>query len=254
MENSQKEVNIAVTPRVTLQGHLDWTGSEDGDETRVVEAKSMSDAAYNDWLHMGWSCPGLVQKYKWQLSSYMNALELPATLAVYNRLTGDLDLTAVPEPFFTTGEIKARVLEIDRFVRLTELPVACDVKIWPCPFAYLESVDYDADNFEIEDVAVAYKAAQTSEKAGKESKEKLRKVLDEVTAGANYESERVKVTYFKRNNPARFDEGLMRSAGLDPETLKRPGNSMTQVRVTLHDPDDPTPEKSVDRAARTAGT
>jgi len=238
LTNAQLEVNISVTPRVLLQGHIDWIGCEQAQSARIVEAKSMSDAAYNDWIHMGWDTPGLIQKYKWQLSSYMNALELPAVLVAYNRLTGDLDITEVTEPFVTLGELKARVLEIDRFVRLGELPVDCDVRIWPCPFSYLEEVSYDADNFEVEGIATSYKAALTAEKVGKDAKAKLRKLLDEATGRKSYRSERVAVTYFDKRNPRTFDEQKMRDAGINPDDLRKDETKSTQVRVTLYEEGD----------------
>ena len=234
----QSEVSISVTPRVALVGHVDAVGGPPGLAGGVVEVKSMSDGAYADWQKTLWETPGLTQKYKWQLSAYMNGMQMPGWIVAYNRLTGDWVPTLVPEPFVTTGELKARVLEIDRFVRLGELPVVCDVKIWPCPFAYLEEVAYDQDNFEIEDVAVAYKAAMMQEKAGKDAKGKLRKVLDEVTSGASYKSERVTVTYFKRRNPDRLDEKLIVDAGLRVEDFKKDGGSQMQVKVTLHEPGD----------------
>lgn len=236
--DAQMEVELVVTPRVSIVGHIDWR--TDG---LVVECKSMSEARYIEWLKTGWHTPGLVQKYKWQLSAYMNALEVPADLVVFNRDAKDDDpnrmvIERVPEPFFTTGEIKERVLRIDRFVRLGELPVACDVKIWPCPFAYLEEVEYDEDNFEVEGIATSYKAAMLSEKVGKEAKLALRKLLDEATKAKSYKSERVTVTYYDRRNPSRWDEEKIRSAGINPDDLKTAGGVVSQVRVTIHEEGD----------------
>ena len=233
LDDAQKLVTIDVTPRVRIEGHIDWLGYY-----KIIECKSMSDGAYGDWVRMGWDTPGLIHKYKWQLSVYMNALELPGELVAYNRKTKDWHVTKVEEPFVTTGEIKARVLEMDRFVRLGELPVECDLPSYPCSVSYLHEVAYDPDNMEVEGIATSYAHVMVNEKVTKEAKGRLRKLLDEATGQESYESERLKVTYFDRSNPRGWDEAKMREAGLTPDDFKKDATKSKQVRVTLRDDDE----------------
>lgn len=228
----QVEVNLDVMPNVVVQGHVD------GLSDHVVEVKSMGRDPYKAWLKDRWDTPGLVQKYKWQISVYMHATGLPCTLYVKCRDNGKIDIDNIDEPFYSLQEIRGRVLEIEKWVRRDELPVECDIKNFPCPFFYLEeqlSLDLMEDDT-IDELARMYHDASMEVKRAEGKKKEARKALDTGMGDRDkVTTANSRVTYFVRKG-SKVDLEKMREDGVDVKKYEVPTN-VKQLRVTVKDED-----------------
>lgn len=135
IQDEQLEVVIPCPLNCVIVGHVD--GIADWDISRgVLEVKSMSDNAFKTFQKMRWDTPGLIQKYKWQISSYMISLGLPGLLVVKNRNNGDTLILEIPKPFYDKSQLIARVVSLEIQAR-KGLPESCDNPSYPCPFYYL---------------------------------------------------------------------------------------------------------------------
>jgi hypothetical protein len=67
----------------------------------VLEIKSMGDGPFKEFKRHRMDTPGLVQKYKWQFSAYMIAMERPLLLVAKSRNTGEIIEIPIDEPFYT---------------------------------------------------------------------------------------------------------------------------------------------------------
>lgn len=138
---------------------------------KLLEIKSMGTKEYSKFRELAWDTPGLIQKYKWQISCYMYALATegmlfrPAILAVKNRDNGELWLENIDKPFFTFHEISARILEIEQWVKdgLGPEQLVCDVPNFFCPYSYLHEHDSEYELISDRDMmnaAMAYKESK----------------------------------------------------------------------------------------------
>ena len=235
--DSQLEVTLDVMPSVQIVGHVDGLL-----DPYVVEVKSMGKAAFDMWMASKWDTAGLVQKYKWQVSVYMIALNRPLKFIVKCRDNGQLDTCFVEAPFYDDKAILRRVVEIERWVRRGELPDECSdgsgntTRQFPCPFYYLEqqtTLEVTEDNV-IDELARMYKDASLAVKVAETRKREARKALDQGLAGR----ERVvtalsKVTYYEVKTE-KIDFNKMAEDGIDVNKYKVPtvGN---RLRVTVKD-------------------
>lgn len=200
----QKEVSLGLSPAFDVVGHIDGIYHAEPQSVEfVLEVKSMSKDAYDEFLAKHWDTPGLVQRYKWQISAYMLSLNLPCYFAVKNRNDGRLHTEILYTPFYTREEIMARVLRMEAMVRKGELPKECDVHMFPCPFFYLHEVveaDVAGDDI-IDGLAEMYEDARLEVKIAETKQKEARKALD--TAMGERErvvTEKVKVTYYQRKS------------------------------------------------------
>lgn len=129
---------------VNITGHNDGiiqlsTGDDytTASDPLVLEIKTMGDASFKDWKRRGWSNPGLMQKYKWQVSFYMHCYAMPLMFVVKNRNSGEMDTDFVREPFYSWSDIVNRITQIEIAARNSDLPELCDSPMYPCPFNYL---------------------------------------------------------------------------------------------------------------------
>lgn len=138
---------------------------------KLLEIKSMGTKEYSKFRELVWDTPGLIQKYKWQISCYMYALATegmlyrPAILAVKNRDNGELWLENIDKPFFTFHQISARILEIEQWVKdgLGPEHLTCDVPNFFCPYSYLHEHDSEYELISDRDMmnaAMAYKESK----------------------------------------------------------------------------------------------
>lgn len=235
----QEEVNLYVMPGVVVQGHIDGYNAI---TSHVVEIKSMMPDAWDAFKKTGWDTPGLVQKYKWQISSYMLALSRPA-LVIVSVVDPDDPLRVwktekflVSTPFYSNGDILRRVVEIERWVRRGELPDACSVDQFPCPFYYLHqqsSLEITEDDV-IDEVAQMYKDAQVAVKTAETRKVEARKALDAALAGRERVVTKLsKVTYYEVNSK-KVDIDKMREDGVDVGKYEVPIVGK-RLRVTVKD-------------------
>lgn len=137
---------------VLIQTHPDGViqfnrGDGSTDPPLLLEIKSMGDSSFKDFKRRGWSNPGLIQKYKWQVSVGMHLLSMPLMFVVKNRNSGEIDTDLVKLPFYSWPEIVARITKIEVAARNSDLPELCDWKMYPCPFNYLH--EEDTSNTEI---------------------------------------------------------------------------------------------------------
>lgn len=149
ISRQQEELNKELTGfGVVVQTHPDgiiqWPHRDkdsgiaiESDSPLLLEVKSMGDASFKDWKNRGWSNPGLMQKYKWQVSVGMNILNMPLMFVVKNRNSGEMDTDFVRLPFYTWAEIVARITLVEIAAKNDDLPELCDWRMYPCPWNYL---------------------------------------------------------------------------------------------------------------------
>lgn len=136
------KLSVGVAGTVII-GHLDGTGGSNSGSyyssggVRVVEVKSSGQDQFQVIKKHGFDAPGLMQKYKWQISVYMFAKEMPGLFVFKNRNTGELLLLPVDEPFYNYDELQLRIYEIDTAAETGNLPKTCDVNMFPCGLDYL---------------------------------------------------------------------------------------------------------------------
>lgn len=230
----QLELTWDVLPSVQLQGHVD--GVRHG---AVFEVKSMSDDVYKAWLKHKWDAPGMVQKYKWQVSSYMMMLNMPLHFVAKNRNNGKIDEEFLDVPPYSKQAIFARIMEMEKWVRRGELPDECSVRNWPCPFVYLEqqlSLELAEDEI-LDELAQMYEEANLAVKVAETRKKEARKALD-VGLGDREKvvTARSKVTYYEVKG-SKVDVDKMEEDGIDVDKY-RVQTIRKQLRVTVkHEPD-----------------
>lgn len=229
--NSQLEVVLDVIGGVQVVGHIDGLL-----DPYVVEVKSMGKDAFDNWKIGRWGTPGLVQRYKWQVSVYMLALDRPLKFIVKCRDTGEIHATFVDEPFYGKQDVLRRIVEIEKWVRRGELPDECSVGMFPCPFYYLEaqqSLEVMEDDV-IDELARMYEDAKVAVRAAERRKVEARKALDTALAGR----ERVvtalsKVTYYEVSTK-KIDWVKMTEDGIDVKKYEVPTIGK-RLRVTIRE-------------------
>ena len=132
----QLEVMLEVIPGVaTVRGHLDAKTA-----TSVVEVKSMAEKSFKEASRLAWETPGLIQKYKWQLSAYMLATGLDGVLVVCSKgadgLKNLLYMYAY-EPFYTIADIANKLQAAEDAINSGIIPEGCTD--YPCPYFYLHA-------------------------------------------------------------------------------------------------------------------
>lgn len=232
----QMEVTLQLTGNIAVVGHID--GLEIGKDRRgdwTIEVKSMSG---NEWAKVNWqnvwAHPGLVQKYKWQMSVYILAREgRPLNAVFYNRDTGETKEFLVKEPWYTVDDVRARVLAIEVAAREADLPQLCDIPSYPCPYFYLheDQLPEELVGPELQALAGQYYDAQQKEKVAKAVKDQTKLSLMKNLGVGKYESGEWKVTVYEARNPPSYDMGKMAEDGVDVLKYQKITTS-TRLRIT----------------------
>lgn len=248
----QGKVQMAVTGRISVVGHIDGFDTVDG---TIVEVKSQSQEEWDRFEKHHWDA-GLFLKYKWQASVYMHAhkgpfhhhpLKLIRALRDENgEWTGKLSVSHVDKPFYTVDDIRRRILEVERIAATGVLAAICTPQ-FPCPYFYLhEEIDRELiDDDTVEALAREYAEAGAEENAAKEKKRTTRKALRVAVDGSKYRTHTgVKITFYEASDPPRIDyellEGFLEKHDrLLDEFMKR-GKS-ERLRITIPKEDDATP-------------
>lgn len=233
----QHETHLELTPAFDVVGHID--GIYDG--KLLLEVKSMSKDAYTTWLDKGWDTPGLVQKYKWQVSAYMLATNLPCYFIVKCRDSGEIDDTIIPEPFYNRSEILARVLEMEVYVRKGELPDACSVSNFPCPFFYLHDEDLESwvEDETLDMLADMYEVERRAVKVAEGRQKEARKALEAGLAGREkVTTEHSKVTIYQTKRRALDVDKMKAELGEDTVEKYYVEKLGKGLRVTIKDDDE----------------
>lgn len=235
----QREVVVPVTGKLFVVGHVDAEMFGPIDEyfatTSVVDVKSQSQNAWDDFERNGWES-GFFPKYKWQFSSYMIATGLPGMLIRKNRNTGEVKHEFIEEPFYSLTEIRVRVMQVEAIAKQGALPGPCDYRTFPCGYFYLHEdepvVVLEDDQLDV--LARQYEEAKDEEKQARGRKEDTRKALRAGMAGIDKATTKLgtKISFYMQKNPPRLNEERMIEDGIDVEKYKEQGES-ERLRITL---------------------
>lgn len=234
--NTQEQHNLHVFGDVYVQGHIDgMINHPDWRNYRLLEIKSMAQESFDSVVKHGWEAPGLMQKYKWQISAYMHMTSLEGRLVAKNRNRGNLHILDIERPFYNLSDIKQRVIFMEARVARGELPNTCDTSNFPCPFRYLHEED---DPEVLEDAALLtlakfYKRVQ-AEEANVTAKLKVARKALRTGLGdrKKVELDGAKVTVYSAKNPPSWDVKAMEKDGIEVEKYKTQGTS-ERMRVEL---------------------
>lgn len=131
--DQQREVELTVAGTIVIRGHIDGNGRLTG-PTRLVEIKAMGRDPYRRWVVDRFASN---ERYAWQVSTYMHALDLPGLFVVKNRDSGEVDVLEVDKPPVSLAKIKARVVQVEAIARRGDFP-DCDTDYtWNCPYRFL---------------------------------------------------------------------------------------------------------------------
>lgn len=144
----QIEVILEVIPDVaTVRGHVDALGTFGaGSASRVIEVKSMAEKSFAEASRSAWDTPGLIQRYKWQLSAYMLATGLPAVMVVCSKGEGGVNnllYMYADEPFYLISDIAQKISEAEKYIADGVIPEGCTD--YPCPYFYLHGEKVQAE-------------------------------------------------------------------------------------------------------------
>lgn len=215
VSDRQRELSCRIDTKaqITVQGHIDGilTGHPFG--PYLLEIKSMGVKEYGQWLKTRWDTPGLIQKYKWQVSFYMNCLQMPLFFVVKNRNNGQVDKSTVTDPFYSLLQISERIEGIEQAAAEGELPETCDWRQWPCPFSYLEEDSETAvavaattttipgvltdHERTIEQLAIEYDKCRAAVKAATLEREEAQQALLTAAGSSSMVVGRARVTQFE---------------------------------------------------------
>lgn len=188
LERRQERVNLPVSNKVLVRGHIDWIGALDDGVERVWDAKSMSKDSYAKWLAKRWDGADYFGNYAIQLSIYMAATKLPGGLLAKNKDSGALDFFTFDEPPVPIAQIKAKILKVESIARKGILPEKCDKTNFPCPYFFLHedpevvAREVVVEN-ELEQAIMEYEMARARESVAKEDKDNARDLIVELLSG-----------------------------------------------------------------------
>lgn len=237
----QEEVTLQITDEIAVVGHIDGVGVDGTSQpiARLLEIKRMNDAYWKVVRDGGWYVDGLMEKYRWQISAYMLALDMEAVLVCRNGDTGEDHYLYAETPFYTKNDIAARVLVVEGRARsFTTLDALgeCDRLDYPCPFYYthLENEREDAgeDAEAIEALGIAYRQAREREQRSKDEATRCRDDIgrllgnrERVAAG------RIKVTRYTSKR-SKLDKARAKRDGIDLSEYESTTES-TAIRITV---------------------
>jgi hypothetical protein len=223
ISREQEEVYKELTGfGVQVQGHSDGIIQWPGDDPCVLEVKSMGDASFKDWKRRGWSNPGIIQKYKWQVSFYMICFAMPLHFVVKNRNSGEIDTDFVRTPFYSWSDIVARITNIELAVRKGDLPQLCDWPMYPCPFNYLHE---DEELPEIPDDELSALVLEYISKRDERDKlvDECKTILGEIKDKAGGKKYSFPFASYSEKNTRKvtYDFDKMRENGIDVDAYEK---------------------------------
>ena len=179
----QMEVTLKVVPdKVMVVGHIDGIGSLLTEfPLSVIEIKMMADQSWRAFKKHGWDAPGLVQKYKWQMSAYCLATGLPHVMAAWNKDTEEMVIEFRDEPFYTIADIATKLRDAEIHIARGIVPEGCED--FPCPYYYLHPPKDEvarADG-ELEGLLQSWLTWDRAEKQAKKAKDQHRERILQLT-------------------------------------------------------------------------
>jgi hypothetical protein len=181
--DQQKLIELTVADTLVVRGHIDGQARHTG-PPRLLEIKAMGQDPFKRWVADRFASN---DRYAWQVSAYMHALDLPGLFVVKNRNTGEVDVFEVDEAPIPLAKIKARVAQVEAIARRGDFP-ACDTEyLWNCPYRFLHDQkelplggEAVVDAAEVDALAAAYDRARTQATQADTMKKLARDRLAEV--------------------------------------------------------------------------
>lgn len=245
VSDEQLETNFHVSNNIIVQGHIDGLVTREG-RTRLLEIKTMNADSYAAFVNKRWNMGGLMERYKWQVSAYMNSLDDPHNpncgielmFVAYDKETGSLHWEIKETPFYDDSDIRRRILSVESAVSRSELPV-CDVQQYPCPFYYLhdEAAREESDDEELDGFATAYLEARKRERIVKDEITALRSSIERSLGSSDrVDVPAARITRYTTKRTS-LDKRAMEDDGIDFAKYERQSES-TSIRVTAVQHDD----------------
>lgn len=230
----QHEINIPIMQGVIVQGHLDGVIKLNHPELNsamnrflngyVLEIKSMGADPFKEFKKHRMDTPGLIQKYKWQFSAYMIAMERPLLLVVKNRNTGEIIEVQIDEPYYSLADIRLRILRLEAASRSGELPVNCVNPQYPCPFYYLhedDNVQFVTDEV-VDSYVRVYSIAKAEENAAKSRAAEARNRLATLSKdNPKLETPKSKITTYSKKSKRVDWEKIYADYGITDEVVAK---------------------------------
>lgn len=260
--HEQLEIDIPVIGNVIIQLHIDgiidnvslWRNF------KLWENKSARPASFEKVVNNGWEAGGLMERYKWQVSTYLHGVRYhfgdPGIEAMLNIIDSDPEINDddrrmfqlyTEQPHYSLADVKERVITAESWVIRGELPPGCDYPSFPCPFFYLhdEGEVAEFDDETVDAVIKEFKEGQRIKKLGEEREAEARKLLVQLRDKAPQEAhsskkkkldngeevvlESVKVqtkgggrvTWYEQMNPPGFDKEAAIADGVDLGKYKK---------------------------------
>lgn len=214
----QRELVLQLTSSLSVVGHIDGVQTEYG-KRKLLEIKTTNKEGFKEIVEKGWETPGFVQKYKWQISCYMIALDLECDLIFKDKESGKLWTLSAEIPPYSIEQIRARVLRVEAIARSGSLPKLCEpgVNQWFCKFPFLHEHDPVTvlDDKELGELAHQYDNAVIDVRTAEERKKSLRKALKNGMGDHKKVAiDDARVTFY--NTPKiSYDHKAMASDGID---------------------------------------
>lgn len=184
----QQTIEIPVLPNVIIRGHID-AKARLHERTKLIEVKALAESTYERLVSAidDEEFEDAFPKYAYQLSCYMQALDLEGLLVIgvkdENGNVARIDLRDFAEPPVPMRRIKKRVIDLERMAQDMSMP-ACNIDLFPCQFYYLHDDDATVVNTDIDlgNLAREYALCSKSERDAKERKreiaEQIKKLLE----------------------------------------------------------------------------
>jgi hypothetical protein len=153
----QQRVEVRLTGRLSIVGHIDFITQRPDCLPTIVDTKSQSEeefrkASIRDSVF--W------HKYVWQFSSYVAGLQMP--IAVQRICGDDVALEFIPgEWLYDKSALLGRVLEVELMATTDLKQGSCDRDDFPCPYFHLfhprtEEMWEEREDTELADLALHY--------------------------------------------------------------------------------------------------
>lgn len=223
VSDRQRVIELHLTNTLIIQGSIDGLQTDYG-KRKIVEIKTTNKDGMKAILQHGWETPGFIQKYKWQVSVYMIALDLELDLIVKDKESGKLWTLTAERPPHSIEEIRGRILRIEAYAKSGSLPVPCEpgANQWFCKFPYLHEHDTAEvlDDKELEQLAVQYDHAKVEETTAKNRKAELRKALKSGLGDKKKVKAGLASVTFYATHRIDYDHNKMAQDGIDLEIYK----------------------------------
>lgn len=229
----QQHETIIVWGANQIVGHLDGVVTIDDSHPSVLEIKSPGAWQKFQTAHRtgDWSDP-LAHRYAWQISVYMLAMGMEATIACLTD-DGDLRTFGIETPPFDEQAVYARIDTIINGAVNRLLPKDCTQNDYPCPVAYLHEAPDVEDDTILDELVFRYEQAAADEKLAKGRKDDLKADIEAHMAGRlKVETASVKVTVYEQAGPARWNEEKMLADGIDPSDYRTVGKPSRRIKIT----------------------